>query len=84
MPPAVVHVITSTMNTIHASRTDGIACIQLITMAARFAACLVLAPSSPSRGRYRDVELGTYKNFAAEEWTHELIWDLCRQLRTRR
>jgi hypothetical protein len=22
------------------------------------------------------LELGTYKNFAAEEWTHELIWDL--------
>ncbi len=22
------------------------------------------------------VELGTYKNFAAEEWTHELTWDL--------
>lgn len=22
------------------------------------------------------LELGTYKNFAAEEWTHELVWDL--------
>ena len=22
------------------------------------------------------MELGTYKNFAAEEWTHELTWDL--------
>lgn len=22
------------------------------------------------------VELGTYPNFAAEEWTHELVWDL--------
>ena len=22
------------------------------------------------------LELGTYRNFAAEEWTHVLIWDL--------
>ena len=22
------------------------------------------------------VELGSYRNFAAEEWTHELVWDL--------
>ena len=22
------------------------------------------------------VELGAYPNFAAEEWTHELVWDL--------